>query len=72
MGLEKEKFLGDKAIADGKGLTVGRAVMEILGEWGLKPRETDGEKRPTVGVLSFDTTASNTSRDVGELLHGLS
>ena len=89
LGLEKEKFLGDKAIADGKGVSVGAAVKEVLDEWGIKPwnereaeleaekeaeegmegegqPENGGEKKkPVLGVLSYDTTAVNTSRDIG-------
>ena len=36
LGLEKEKFLGDKTVPDGKGISIGVAVKMVLDEWGIK------------------------------------
>ena len=45
-----------------------------MDEWGIKcwtEREAalaDGEEKPMVGVISYDTTATNTSKEVGRII----
>ena len=55
-------------------MSIGAAVKEVLDEWGIKcwtEREAalaDGEEKPMVGVISYDTTATNTSKEVGRII----
>ena len=58
-GLEKEKFLGNKAVEKGTGVACGGAVMDVVIDWKVKPK---------IKALTYDTCPINTGPESGATL----
>ena len=56
-GMDKEKFLGDKATEEGTGVSVGAIVAEFLRAWGLDPKQI---------AITYDTCSVNTGKEWGK------